>query len=140
MLIRQKKIFCKVLCSSNSRGFCIFSSKLVVFLIWYIFRSFHRIQPNLVGKSFITSKCVSYTSAHIDQQRALLYYDAFSSNLVICLIFYISSSINRVEPNVIDKTLITKNHWLNFGADRPAGGVITRHTFSSDLVIFFYLS
>ena len=53
----------------------------------------HRIKPNLVGKSFITSKYVGYMRVHMDLQKALLYYDTFSLNLVICLIFYISSSI-----------------------------------------------
>ena len=76
----------------------------------------HRIKLIFEGKLFMTSKYASNMQIHIDQQRGLLYYDAFSSNLVICLIFYISISMqqNSTEPNLIRKTLYITKKLIKF--------------------------
>ena len=87
-------------CLSVCRSVCLSACILYIFLRiqWYFWfylsvDFLHRIKANLVGKFFFSSKYVGYMQVLIEHQRALLYYDTFSSNLVICLIFFVSSSI-----------------------------------------------
>ena len=109
-----KKMFVKVLCSLNSKGRCCckFTSNLVIFFISCISRSFQRIKPNLVGRSFITSKYVGYIGVHIDQQRTLLYYYAFSSDIIQAFMPIVL--FNRIELNLVGKTLIITKTFIKF--------------------------